>query len=282
METRSHLTRVIVIWFVVSLIADLLIVFGIGSNMPPGRGSAQGSDQTTANLILTCLMIPIGVAVVAFFAYTLWTFRDRGDGDYGAPIWGHRRTEVSWVGVTTAIVITLAIYGTYALYTTSATANGTGGAGGGQGPTPVNTPSGTPLQVQVIGQQWQFTYRYPQYGGVETFVLELPAGRTTELHVTSLDVVHSFWAYQLGVKADAVPGADNIAYVTPAHPMRFDIRCAELCGLWHGEMHAVGHVVTRAQFASWIAHQRASNRYATHYLPPYGRTYYPPPERRAG
>jgi cytochrome c oxidase subunit II len=283
METRSHLTRVVVIWFVVSLIGDLLVVFAIGSNMPPGRASAQASDQTTANLILSCIMFPIGVAVCAYFVYTLWTFRDSGEGDgYGAPIRGHRRTEIGWVAGTAVIVIALAIYGTYALYTTSATANGTGGAGGGQGPSPSATPSGTPLQVQVIGQQWHFTYRYPQYGGVETFVLELPAGRTTELHVTSLDVVHSFWAYQLGVKADAVPGSDNIAYVTPSHPMRFTIRCAELCGLWHGEMHAAGRVVTSSQFASWIAGQRNVNRYATHFLPHYGPTYFPVPYHRAG
>jgi cytochrome c oxidase subunit II len=282
METRSHLTRVIVIWFVVSLVADLLIVFAIGSSMPPGRGSAQGSDQTTANLILTCLMIPIGVAVLAYFGYALWTFRDRGDGDYGAPIWGDRRTEVSWVGVTTAIVIALAIYGTYALYTTSATASGTGGAGGGQGPTPVNTPSGTPLQVQVIGQQWQFTYRYPQFGGFETAKLVLPESSTIEFHVTSLDVTHSFWAYQLGVKADAVPGADNIAFVHTRRPASFDIRCAELCGLWHGHMFETGHVVSKQVFRSWVATMRRVDLPVQRYMGPYQRVYVPDPTARGG
>jgi cytochrome c oxidase subunit II len=282
--TRSHLTRVVVIWFVISLIADLVVLLAIGSNMPPGRATTQASDQTTTNLILTCTMIPIMVAVWTYFGYAFWAFRARSDGDgdgYGEPIWGHRQTELGWVGVTLTIVILLAIYGSYALYSTTTSAEGAG-AGGGQGPTPITSPSGHPLQVQVISQQWQFTYRYPQYGGVETFVLELPADRTTELHVTSLDVVHSFWAYQLGVKADAVPGADNIAYVTPKHPLRFNIRCAELCGLWHGEMHAIGHVVTQSQFASWIAQQQSANRYSTHYLPHYGPAYYPVPYGRAG
>ena len=31
------------------------------------------------------------------------------------------------------------------------------------------------MDVQVIGQQWEFTYRYPSYGGVETPHLVLPA-----------------------------------------------------------------------------------------------------------
>ena len=55
------------------------------------------------------------------------------------------------------------------------------------------------LQVQVIGQQWAWTFRYPGYGGVETPQLALPAGRLVELHVTSLDVNHSL----LGVSSSA-------------------------------------------------------------------------------
>ena len=49
------------------------------------------------------------------------------------------------------------------------------GAGAGQGPAPIWKPTGgNLLQVQVIGQQWRFTYRYPQFGGFETTQLVLP------------------------------------------------------------------------------------------------------------
>ena len=57
----------------------------------------------------------------------------------------------------------------------------------------------------MIAQQWKFTYRYPTFGGFETNQLVLPDDTTIAFHVTSLDVIHSFWAYQLGVKADANP-----------------------------------------------------------------------------
>ena len=72
------------------------------------------------------------------------------------------------------------------------------GAGGGQGPNPLSKPAdmANVLQIQVIGQQWLWTFRYPGYGGVETTQLELPVNRWIEFHVTSLDVVHSFWAYR--------------------------------------------------------------------------------------
>ena len=65
------------------------------------------------------------------------------------------------------------------------------------------------LQVQVIGQQWAWTYRYPQFGGFETTQLVLPVGQPVQFNVTSLDVIHSFWAYTLGVKADANPGREQ-------------------------------------------------------------------------
>ena len=71
----------------------------------------------------------------------------------------------------------------------------------------------------------------------------LPADTLIRLHVTSLDVVHSFWAYQLGVKADANPGVDNVVYLQLKGPRTFHIRCAELCGLWHGYMFDTGDVV---------------------------------------
>ena len=67
--------------------------------------------------------------------------------------------------------------------------------------------------MQVIGQQWNWTYRYPGYGGARDGGARATRRALVEFHVTSLDVTHSFWAYELGVKADAVPGADNIAYV---------------------------------------------------------------------
>ena len=138
------------------------------------------------------------------------------------------------------------------------------------------------LQVQVIGQQWNWTYRFPAYGNVETLQLELPVSTPIELHVTSLDVTHSFWAYELGVKADAVPGVDNVVYVHPRDQGRFQIRCAELCGIWHGHMFQTGHVVSRSAFDSWIAGQQSAEKANQKYLPGYSRSYFPEPLRRAG
>ena len=282
MDDRSHLVRAAVIWAVLAIVADLLVGFLVAPHMPPGRFTKAASNQTEINNLLALIMTPIGVGVLTFLGYALVSFRQPpGPLQDGPPVRGHRRLQTGWVGITTAIVLVLAILGTVELIETPNSRAGAG-AGGGQGPTPISNPSGNPLQVQVIAQQWQFTYRFPQYGGVETFSLALPVGRTVEFHVTSIDVIHSFWAYQLGVKADAVPGANNIAYTTPKKVGLFQIRCAELCGLWHGWMAAKGHVLSRAGWAHWIAHARVANAPATHYLPPYAKVYYPAPLERGG
>jgi cytochrome c oxidase subunit 2 len=134
----------------------------------------------------------------------------------------------------------------------------------------------------VIAQQWDFTYRFPSYGGVETPHLELPVNRDVEFHVTSLDAIHSFWIHRLGVKVDANPGVDNIAYVKPTETGSFDLRCAELCGLWHGHMFDTMRVVSNAGFTRWIRGEQRVFAPATRKLPRYNIHYYPKPERRAG
>jgi cytochrome c oxidase subunit 2 len=185
---------------------------------------------------------------------------------------------LAWVLLTSVIVLALAGWGSYTLVQSAR------GAGGGQGPSPADLPKGdrTALPIQVIGQQWAWTFRFPTYNAFESRQLELPVGRVIAFLVTSLDVTHSFWAYELGVKADAVPGVDNVAFVTPRKLGSFNIRCAELCGLWHGHMALHGHVVSASDFVTWVAEQKAANAQIIPDLGPYQRVYFPEPKHRAG
>jgi cytochrome c oxidase subunit II len=274
---RDHLRRIAVIWAIASIVGLILVVFVLGPHMPPGRDTSEASDQTTANIILSAICTPIMLGIWVYFIYAIAVFRRRpNDAGEGPPDRGSSRVQLIWVGVTGAVVLFLAIWGSVVLLSTAE------GAGGGQGPSPLVTPSGPKVQVQVIGQQWQFTYRYPQYGNFETAKLVLPESSTIEFHVTSLDVTHSFWAYQLGVKVDAVPGADNIAFVHTKGGSSFDIRCAELCGLWHGHMFATGHVVSKQAFRAWVARTLRANLAVRRYLGPYQRVYVPDPTSRGG
>jgi len=275
MTEPNHIRRIGILTVVASLIATPLVIWVLGPHLPPGNGSEQAAGQVTDNTVLIAVMTPWICLILVYFGYALIVFRRRGPAiEEGAAIRHNSRVQTLWIVTTSAIVLFLAGYGTWALLQS--------GSGGGQGPSPIAVPKGSTLAVQVIGQQWQFTYRYPSYGGVETSQLVLPADRLIELHVTSLDVVHSFWAYNLGVKADANPNVDNVAYVNTRSPRTFNIQCAELCGLWHGYMFDTGRVVTGATFAAWIGQQQQVFKAIAHYMPPYNTTYNPDPKRRAG
>ena len=284
MTKSGHAGRIVLIWLALSALAMVLVAVFLAPHLPPGNASTEASGQRFDNEVLILVSMPIMALVFVYFGYVLVVFRERDPSAKadGPPIRGNMRVQTGWVLATTVTVLALAAFGTYELL---------GGAGGGQGSNPAFVPteqvSATgakeqPLQVQVIAQQWQFTYRYPESGGFETAQLVLPVDRQVELHVTSLDATHSFWALQLAVKADANPGVDDVAYVTPKHVGTFAIHCAELCGLFHGYMFDTGRVVSPGDFSAWIARQRAFMAPVTHYLPPYSTAYLPEPSIRGG
>jgi cytochrome c oxidase subunit 2 len=277
MSEPNHARRFALIWGIATVVATPLVIVLVGPILPPGKSTEQAAGQVTDNTVLLAMATPVLLLVVLYLAYSSIYFRQAKGGAVleGPAIRGDARLQTTWIIVTTALVLSLAAYGTVRLLTDE-------GAGSGSGPTPLTVPKGPKLPVQVIGQQWAFTYRYPTYGGVEVPHLVIPEGEIIELHVTSLDVIHSFWSRQLGVKADANPQVDNIAFVEPKHLGAFEVRCAELCGIWHGEMFDHGRVVTRAEFTTWIHEQQVAFAPATKLLPPYSRTYLPEPARRAG
>jgi cytochrome c oxidase subunit 2 len=281
MTGERHFRNIVVLWLIANAIMLPLVIWVFGPGLPPGNATVESAGQVTDNIVLLAMATPVALAVLVYFGYALVVFRERNPDVIvdGPAVRGNTSVQFWWLITTTVLVLILAGYGSVRLLAD--------GSGGGQGPNPIAAPTepkgDPPLQVQVIAQQWQFNYRFPGYGGVETQHLELPANTLVELHVTSLDVIHSFWAYSLGVKADANPGVDNIAYVTTKGPHAFTVRCAELCGVWHGYMFDTnGAVVSKSDFASWIAQQRQQFAPATKSLPPYSKTYFPDPQRRGG
>jgi cytochrome c oxidase subunit 2 len=271
---RTHTLRLLIAWAVLSVIG---IVIAMQVHLPPGDQSNQSTDQTWLLQLMTIVSTPVFVGVVLFIVYSAFAFRQkRGALEDGPPSHGNFRVQVAWVAITAVIVLILAGLGINGLGTSAAgTDFATSGPSLGSSGT-VGSSAGHALQVQVIAQQWYFTYRYADYGGVESLHLMLPVDANVVLHVTSTDVLHSFWAYQLGVKADANPGVDNITYVTTEHTGAFSVRCAELCGIWHGNMSdESGAVVTQDAFATWIYDLQKSESGLT--LPPYAPGYFPSP-----
>ena len=274
MSERSHLRNFVLLWIALAAALEVVVIVVLGHDIPPGAMTNDTRAQHDVIVTLTAIALPVLAMVWAYLAYAAVNFRAKKGAalEDGAPDRGSARLQLAWVAITACIVVALAGYGTIDLLS----AAGKSGLGSGEGPNPLASKA---VQVQVIAQQWAWTFRYPAYGGVETPTLEIPVNADVEFHVTSLDVVHSFWALELGVKADAVPGADNVAFVTASREGSFQVRCSELCGLWHGHMTSTGHVVSGSAFTRWIAAQQTKYAGVTKQLPPYSTTYYPLPTR---
>ncbi len=107
------------------------------------------------------------------------------------------------------------------------------------------------IQVNVTGQQWLWNFDYAN--GARSEDLYLPVNKPVIFHITSVDVKHSFWVVQMGIKMDANPGYTTETAVTPNKIGVFDVRCAELCGLLHAYMQTKVHVVSQADYDAWLS-----------------------------
>jgi cytochrome c oxidase subunit 2 len=110
------------------------------------------------------------------------------------------------------------------------------------------------IVVEVTGSQWVWTFNYPAQG-IETHELNLPVGVPVTFNVKSADVNHSFWPVQLGVKIDANAQVTTVIHSLPNKVGPIDVKCAELCGLYHAYMETTGEIQSASDFDAWVVAQ---------------------------
>lgn len=115
-----------------------------------------------------------------------------------------------------------------------------------------------PLGVHAKQFEWQVTYPGPdgKLGTSDDFTvrnqLHVPAGRPVVVHLSSEDVIHSFYVPQFRVRQDVVPGMDIRAWFQATKPDTFELGCSQLCGLGHYRMRAQVFVHTPEDFDAWM------------------------------
>ena len=73
------------------------------------------------------------------------------------------------------------------------------------------------LQIDVVGKRWWWEVTYPGTGITTANEIHVPLGTPIELHLTSDNVIHSFWVPQLAGKIDTIPGQANHLRFTRRH-----------------------------------------------------------------
>ena len=148
----------------------------------------------------------------------------------------------------------------------------------------VNVPAEA-AEIEVVGQQWNWSFRYPGKDGVmgtsnvrlinddnpfglnpddpngrdDVLVdgddLHLPLGAPVKVLLRSIDVLHDFYVPQFRAKMDMVPGLVTYFWLTPTRPGTFDILCFELCGIGHHAMRGSVVVEAKEDFEGWLGEQ---------------------------
>jgi cytochrome c oxidase subunit 2 len=209
------------------------VALALGPTWLPEPASREAGRIHFVFWFVTAICIFIFAIVAAVLAYAVLKFRRAPDDDSdGPPIHGHTGLEIVWTAVPTVLVTAIAIVSAVVL-----AKNDAAGA--------------NPLHIDVVAQQFAWSYYYPSFGNKESPVLYLPKDRSVVLRMTSKDVAHSFWVPEFSQKQDLLPGIHPTLHITPDRLGTYTVICTELCGLGHALMRSEARVVSPAAFEKW-------------------------------
>jgi cytochrome c oxidase subunit 2 len=241
----------------------------VGMPVPGSKGiqtqvTALGEQaKSFHNDWLLTLCVVISLFVLALLLWTIIRYR-RGANPTPSKTTHNTAIEVVWTLVPVLILVAIAIPSIRLIRAQY-------------------SPPPADVTIKVIGNQWYWTYQYPDNGGIEIVSnmlkeqkdvkpgdryrtdadgppllaaderLVIPAGKVVKFIVTSNDVIHAFAVPAFWTKIDANPGRLNETWVKVDRPGVYFGQCSELCGARHGFMPIAVEVVPEATFNAWLA-----------------------------
>ena len=219
-----------------------LLLAACGQNHPDSIFH-QRTDFNRDVDFLFKILIYAGTAVFIFVeAILVWTlikYRHRPGRPDPEHVHGNTTLEIMWTVIPLVILAIIGFPTVTTIFKTQSKARGDA------------------LQVEVIGHQWWWEFKYPQYNVTTANELYLPLGRTVNFTLRTQDVIHSFWVPALAGKRDLVSNHTNYLWYTPdsTTAAAFNGACVEYCGASHANMRFKTFTVSQADFDSWAAHQ---------------------------
>ena len=232
----------------------------VGQPTPGGIGLQPAASplKVQAHWFHDGILMPIISAICLFvLALLLWVIVRYNKRANPTPArWSHNTLiEIVWTVVPVLILMFIAVFSFRLLYA-------------------YHDMPKPDLTVKVTGNQWNWTYEYPDQG-VGEYVsnmlpedeakaagrpyrlaadepMVVPVGKTVRLIVTGSDVVHAVAVPAFGVKTDAVPGKVNETWFRADREGVYYGVCYELCGAQHGYMPIAVEVVSRERFNQWV------------------------------
>ena len=243
-KERGRQERTPIVWMVIhgAIASAFGIAVGLAIDWFPEQASTQAGPIDHLYDVLIWSSVPVFVLVTVIVLFSVRNFRMRPGEEQldGPPIHGNTRLEVIWTAIPAIVLVALCSYAWVVL-------------------NDIEAAQPDEMRVNVTGQQFAWTFEYPQPDGkpVKSNQLYLAENQPVRFFVKALDVIHDFWVPAFRMKVDAVPGIETKYRVTPSRLGTYPVVCAELCGLGHSVMRSSAHVVTPTAFKAWLAARKA-------------------------
>jgi len=229
-------------------------------NMTQGV-TAISKEVFGLHMLIFWICVAIGIVVFGVMFYSMFAFTKKKNPN---PSTFHENTtlELAWTIVPFLILVLMAVPASNTL-------------------TKIYDDTEGDINIQVIGYQWKWEYRYLEdnigffsnlttdldeiYGRTpkgEHYLEEvdepvvIPVGKKIRFLITANDVIHSWWMPDFAIKQDAIPGFINTAWTIVDKPGTYRGKCTELCGRSHGFMPVVVKVVPQEEYDLWIASKK--------------------------
>lgn len=205
-----------------------------------------------AILIITGIVF---VLVQGTLIYFLWKYRSgaRPAGEY---IEGSRKAEILWTLIPFLILTSLAFLG-QAVWRE------------------VKKPlsdSKAVVQIRVKAEQYAWNMQYPGADGIfdtpddiqKINQMNIPVNMPIQVILSSIEkdglpaVIHSFFLPDFRIKQDAVPGMEIDVWLQANKTGKYEIACAEFCGLGHYRMRGFLTIQSAEDYAGWLAQEAAA------------------------
>ena len=257
-----------------ALVSSKAALAEYGLNMTQGITEVS-QDIYDLHMMVFWVCVVIGVVVFGAMFYAIIVHR-KSKGHKAAHFHESTLVEFIWTGVPIVILVLMAIPASKTLIE-------------------IEVLDKADMTIKVTGHQWKWQYDYPEEGigfisnlsqsskdaiddrkkgsdakrealdaDGDTYLLSVdnhlvvPVDTTIRFLITSNDVIHNWWVPAFAVKQDANPGFINDAWAKPTVIGTYRGQCAELCGKEHGFMPIVVDVVSKADYAAWVAEQQGA------------------------
>ena len=214
-----------------------------GGGLMPQLNPASTQTGVVSNLfwVILALAAVVFLFVVVFLGLNIIRFSGRkGDTEEPKQVYGNRKIEVLWTAIPAAVLLVAFILTVNAMYQINYT----------------TAKASDQVTVVATGHQWWWQFQYPGLGVNTANEFYIPYGKTAVIKIRSVDVLHSFWAPQLGRQMEAIPNQTQTIYMTPTRMGTFAGACYEFCGQGHAWMQFRVIVTSQAKYDAWLAHQR--------------------------